>query len=251
MNISLSAEPILHLGDFPVTNTLIVSLVISLGLIIFSLLFRGQIRSIPRGIQNLIETIFSGAVDFMESVIQDRDQVYRFFPIVFTIFLFVLLSNWIELVPGLGTIGIWEHLEGKEVLVPFIRSSSADMNITLAIAITAMFAVQVFGIASLGFKEYSGKFIVSPLKKPYVVGTFVGALEFISEFAKIISFSFRLFGNIFAGEVLLLVVGYLVPYIVPLPFLFLEVFVGFIQALVFSMLTLVFLKNAVTSHEAH
>ncbi len=192
--------------------------------------------------------IIEGAVDFIDSVVQDRKQAYSFFPVVFTIFLFVILSNWIELVPGLGSVGVWGEHHGETVLIPFIRSSSADMNVTLSIALIAMIAVQVYGIASLGIGEYAGKFFVSPFKKPYFIGTFVGLLEVISEFAKIISFSFRLFGNIFAGEVLLLVIGYLAPYIIPLPFLFLEIFVGFIQALVFSMLTLVFLKNAVTSH---
>jgi F-type H+-transporting ATPase subunit a len=104
------------------------------------------------------------------------------------------------------------------------------------------------GIMALGMKKYAGKFFVNPFKKPYFIGTFVGVLEIISEFAKIISFSFRLFGNVFAGEVLLLVMLALVPLVVPLPFLFLEVFVGFIQALVFAMLTLVFFKMASEAH---
>ncbi len=248
--ISLAAEPIAHLGDFPITNTLVVSLVISVLLIIFSIIFNRFIKKIPSGLQNVIEIVISGAIDFMESIIQNRKQAYAFFPIVFTIFLFVILSNWIELVPGLGSIGIWEEHHGETILIPFIRSASADMNITLAIALIAMLSVQVYGIISLGISEYAQKFFVSPWQKPYIIGTFVGALEIISEFAKLISFSFRLFGNIFAGEVLLLVVGFLVPYLVPLPFLFLEIFVGFIQALVFSMLTLVFIKNASTSHHA-
>lgn len=246
--ISLSAEPLFHLGDFPITNTLVVSLFISLALIIFSIFFRLSIKEIPGKIQNIVEMIIEGAIDFITTITQDRKQSYAFFPIVFTIFLFVILSNWIELVPGLGSIGLWGEHHGETVLIPFIRSASADMNVTLAIAIIAMIAVQIFGTVKLGIGEYSHKFFVSPLEKPYFIGTFVGFLEFISEFAKVISFSFRLFGNIFAGEVLLLVVGYLVPYLIPLPFLFLEIFVGFIQALVFSMLTLVFLKNAVTSH---
>lgn len=246
--ISLSAEPIAHYGTFPITNTLVMSLIISISLIVSVIVFRRYIRQIPSGIQNGIEMIIEGAIDFIDSIVQNRQQAYAFFPIVFTIFLFVILSNWIELVPGLGSIGVWgEHL-GETELIPFIRSSSADMNVTLAIALIAMFSIQAYGVMSLGIGEYSGKFIVSPFKQPYVIGTFVGVLEIISEFAKVISFSFRLFGNIFAGEVLLVVIGFLAPYIIPLPFLFLEIFVGFIQALVFSMLTLVFLKNAVTSH---
>ncbi|HPN67341.1 MAG TPA: F0F1 ATP synthase subunit A [bacterium] len=246
--ISLSAEPLFHWGSLPITNTLVLSLLISIVLMIFAISFYPFIKRIPGKIQNVVEMIFSGVIDFMESITQDRAQAYAFFPVVFTIFLFVILANWIELVPGLGSVGIWAEHNGETELIPFVRSASADMNVTLSIAIVAMSAVQLYGILSLGFSEYAGKFFVSPFKKPYFIGTFVGLLEVVSEFAKVISFSFRLFGNIFAGEVLLLVVGYLVPYIIPLPFLFMEIFVGFVQALVFSMLTLVFLKNAATAH---
>ncbi|MBU0647753.1 F0F1 ATP synthase subunit A [Patescibacteria group bacterium] len=246
--ISLSAEAITYWGTLPITNTLVVSLVISVSLMLFAIIFRPFIKSVPSGIQNIVEMIFEGAVDFIESVLQDRKAAYQYFPVVFTIFLFVILYNWIEIVPGLGSIGVWGEHHGEIVLIPFIRSSSADMNVTIAIAISAMISVQIYGSSALGIGEYAGKFLVSPFKKPYFIGTFVGLLEIVSEFAKIISFSFRLFGNIFAGEVLLLVVGFLIPYIVPLPFIFLEIFVGFIQALVFSMLTLVFIKNAATAH---
>ena len=127
-----------------------------------------------------------------------------------------------------------------------MRSSSADLNVTLAITLIAVFAIQFMGIAAIGIGKYAKKFFVSPFHKPYFIGTFVGILELVSEVAKIISFSFRLFGNIFAGEVLLIVMLNLAPYIVPLPFLFMEMFVGFIQALVFAMLTLVFMKMATT-----
>jgi len=128
-------------------------------------------------------------------------------------------------------------LHGKEVFVPLFRSTNSDLNNTLALAIVSVASVQFFGIITIGFFKYAGKFFVSPFKKPYGVGTFVGLLELVSEFSKMISFSFRLFGNIFAGEVLLVVVSMIIPYIVPLPFMFLELFVGFIQALVFSMLS--------------
>ena len=133
---------------------------------------------------------------------------------------------------------------GENVLVTFFRSPSADLNTTLALALIAVVASQVMGMRALGVGHYLGKFFVSPLKKPYGIGTFVGLLELISEFAKIVSFSFRLFGNVFAGEVLLLVMLSLASIAVPVPFLMLEVFVGFIQALVFAMLTLVFFKMA-------
>lgn len=246
MEISLAAEPIFFIGSFPVTNTLIMALLLSLLIIGTSLILKSKLKLIPRGFQNVIESVLEAFLNLVDSVTQNREQTRKFFPLVVTIFLFVILSNWIELLPGLGTVGINQMHHGEIVLVPFIRSSSADLNVTLAIALISVFAIQFMGIAAIGAVRYGRKFIVNPLKKPYLVGTFVGLLELVSEIAKIISFSFRLFGNIFAGEVLLLVMLSLVPYIVPLPFLLLELFVGFIQALVFSMLTLVFLKMAVT-----
>jgi len=246
MNISIAAEPLFHIGSFPVTNTLVVTLCISLIIIVASYILKNRISLVPRGFQNIVESVLEALLNLADSVTQDRKQSKKFFPIVATIFIFVILTNWVEVVPGLGTIGLNKMEEGKQVLVPFIRSGAADLNLTLALALVSVISAQVLGIAMIGFRKYAGKFFVSPLHKPYLVGTFVGLLELISEFAKLISFSFRLFGNIFAGEVLLTVMLFLVPYFVPLPFLFLELFVGFIQALVFAMLTLVFFKMAAT-----
>ncbi len=250
MEISLAAEPLFHIGTFSVTNTLIMSLILSCSIIAAALVLKRRLKLIPKGFQNVIEYILEAFLNLIDSVTRDRKQTEKFFPIVVTIFIFVILSNWIEIIPGLGTIGINETHNGETILIPFIRSASADLNVTLAIALISVFSVQFLGIAAIGISKYAGKFFVNPFHKPYFVGTFVGALEIISEFAKIISFSFRLFGNIFAGEVLLIVMLNLVPYFVPLPFLFLEIFVGFVQALVFAMLTLVFLKMA-TVEAAH
>jgi F-type H+-transporting ATPase subunit a len=246
MNISIAAEPIFHIGSFPVTNTILMTLCISLIIITLSYILKKRISLIPRGFQNIVESVLEALLNLVDSVTQDRMQSKKFFPIVATIFIFVILTNWVEVVPGLGTIGIHEELHGKQVLIPFIRSGSADLNMTIALAVVSVMAAQFLGIAAIGIRKYAGKFFVSPFHKPYFVGTFVGLLELVSEFAKIISFSFRLFGNIFAGEVLLMVMLFLVPYIVPLPFLLLELFVGFVQALVFAMLTLVFFKMAAT-----
>lgn len=249
MEISLAPEVIFHIGFFPVTNSLLMTLVISVIVIIASVMLGRNLKLVPKGFQNIIEYVIEAFLGLMDSVTQDKAQTKKFFPFVMTIFIFVILSNWIELVPGLGTIGINEVKDGHTILVPFIRSASADLNVTLAIALISVFTAQFMGIAAIGLARYGGKFFVSPLHKPYFIGTFVGILELISEGAKIISFSFRLFGNIFAGEVLLIVMLNLVPYFVPLPFLFLELFVGFVQALVFAMLTLVFFKMAVTAHD--
>ena len=229
------------------TNTLLMSWTIVLFLVILTVVFRKRVAAVPGGLQNIIEIIIENLLKFIESVTHSRGQAKKFFPLVATIFIFVVLSNWIEIVPGLGTIGIYEKHNGRQVLVPFIRSASADLNVTLAIAIVSVMAIQIFGIAALGLLKYGKKFI--NFKGP--IEFFVGILELVSEAAKMVSFSFRLFGNIFAGEVLLTVILFLAPFIIPLPFLFLEIFVGFIQALVFSMLTLVFLQMATVSHDAH
>lgn len=227
---------------------------------------RKGVKLVPRGFQNFVEVIVGGLFDFFNTVTQDEKQTRKFFPIVATIFIFVITSNWMGILPGVGTIGFYEkeheaaevsieaegnaHVEvaeeEKEVFVPYFRSGYADVNMTLALAIISIIATQIFGIASLGFFHYAGKFFVNPLRDP--IGFFVGFLELISELAKMISFSFRLFGNIFAGEVLLVVIGFLAPFIAPIPFYGLELFVGFVQALVFAILTLVFMKMAVTSH---
>lgn len=250
MEISLAAEPLFHIGTFAVTNTLIMSLILSCIIIISSIILKKKLKLVPKGFQNIIEYVLEAFLNLVDSVTRDRKQTEKFFPIITTIFIFVILSNWIEIVPGLGTVGINETHNGKTVLAPFIRSASADLNVSLAIALISVFSVQFLGIAAIGISKYAQKFFINPFRKPYFVGTFVGLLEIISEFAKIISFSFRLFGNIFAGEVLLIVMLNLAPYFVPLPFLFLEIFVGFVQALVFAMLTLVFLKMA-TVEAAH
>ncbi|MEK7606967.1 MAG: F0F1 ATP synthase subunit A [Patescibacteria group bacterium] len=251
MNISLAAEPIFHIGTFPFTNTLAVALGITMALFSIAWLVRREIADVPRGFHNAIEAIFEAMLKFMDPITGGRKWSLKFFPVVATIFLFVLFSNLVEVMPGLGTVGVWGEHEGRRILIPFLRSSSADLNVTLALGLISVLATQFFGIAALGVFRYAGKFLVPPWKSPYFIGTFVGVLELIGEVARVISFSFRLFGNIFAGEVLLTVMLFLVPYVVPLPFLFLEIFVGLVQAVVFSMLTLVFMKIAVTGHEEH
>ena len=249
MEISLVPETIFHLGSFPFTNSLIMTLVTSAIIIGISFFVQKNTKLIPRGFQNLFEAIIEYFFELVHSVTQDKKETRQFFPLVMTIFIFIILSNWMGLLPGAGTVGVHELEHGKTILLPFIRSGSADLNTTLALSLIAVFTANFMGISAIGLVRYGKKFLVNPFKKPYFIGTFVGVLELISEVAKIISFSFRLFGNVFAGEVLLIVMLNLVPYFVPLPFLFLEVFVGFVQALVFSMLTLVFLKMAVTVNE--
>jgi F-type H+-transporting ATPase subunit a len=249
--ISIGPEVITTIAGFPVTNTLLVMAVLFAVVIAIAVSVKRQASAdqVPKGIAGIMDTFVEIFLDFIDTITNDHKKSLRFFPIVGTIFFVVLLSNLVELVPGLGSIGLWEEHAGGTVLIPFIRSMSADLNFTLVVAIFAMVSVQVMGMRYLKIGPYLGKFFVAPWKKPYFIGSFVGLLEFMSEFSKTLSFTFRLFGNIFAGEVLLAVMGFLSPFVAPLPFLFLELFVGFVQALVFSTLTIVFMSMATTGHD--
>ena len=248
MEISLAAEKIAHLGKMPITNSMTANWIATIILVIFALIATKKLNLVPKGIQNVAEFIVESLLGLVDSVIGDMKLTRKFFPMVATIFIFILTNNWLGLLPGFGTVGAREQLHGKEILVPFLRSGNADLNSTLALAVVAVIAIQVFGIMTIGFFKYTKKFL--NFESPIMF--FVGILELISEVSRLVSFSFRLFGNVFAGEILLTVIAMLAPYIAPLPFYGLELFVGFIQALVFTMLTLVFIKMAITDHsEAH
>lgn len=245
MEISIAAEKLFSLWGFPVTNAFLIGVLVSALLIFAITKVTRHPALVPKGLQNVLEFIFEALLDLIESVTQDKKQAKQFFPLIATIFLFVLVANWAGLLPGLGTVGIWhQNALGHATIIPFLRSTSADLNFTMALSLITVVTVQCTGIAALGIVRYGQKFLISPFRKPYVIGTVVGILELVSELGKMISFTFRLFGNVFAGEVLLTVMLHLVPYFLPLPFMFLEIFVGFIQAVVFAMLTLVFLKMA-------
>jgi len=179
-------------------------------------------------LQIMLESLY----EFVQSI--TPQHAGRFFPLVASIFLFVMFASWAGLLPGAETI-TWHG-------VPLIRGGTADLNITLGLAIFAVISVQIYGYKALGLK-YFKKFF--NLTNP--INFFVGILELLSEFSRVISFAFRLFGNIFAGEVLLAVMAFLMPFLAPLPFVGLEIFVGFIQALVFATLTLVFINIAVST----
>ncbi|MFA6552625.1 MAG: F0F1 ATP synthase subunit A [Candidatus Paceibacterota bacterium] len=244
MDISIKAEQIFDLWGLPVTNTLLTSWLVMAFLIVGSILISRTYKYIPGRIQNLIEWIIENLLSFFETIGGDRKTAEKFFPIVATIFIFVLLSNWAGILPGVGSIGFYHLTEGKETFVPLFRSVNSDLNMTLALALIAVVLSHLYGLFTIGFRHHVGKF----LNFSGPVNFFAGILELVSEFAKIISFSFRLFGNVFAGEVLLVIIGFLIPYVAPVPFLGLELFVGFIQALIFSTLAMVSLSAAVQVH---
>lgn len=246
---TLASETIFHIGAFEVRNTTIMAWLATLLLIGVALSVRGTgYKMIPGRFQAFIEMVVGGLFDFFDSIIGDPKKTRIYFPMIATFFLFILISNWMGILPGVGSITVKGMHDGHLVDLPIFRSMNADVNVTLAFSIVSVIATQVIGLASIGIIPHLNKFIVMPWQKPYGIGTFVGLLELIGEFARMISFTFRLFGNIFAGEVLLMVVSQLAPYVVPLPFFFLEVFVGLIQALVFTMLTVVFISLATTPH---
>ena len=242
MNISLAAEPVFHLWGLTVTNSLLTSWIVVFLLIDFGLAIGHKVKLIPQGKQNFFEKIFESVFNLCESVAGEKASL--FFPLVFTLFIFILLNNWLGLLPGVGSIGFYEVLHEEKVFIPFFRAGTSDLNTTIALALIAMGSVEYYGFKHLKF-SYLKKFV--NFSSP--INFYVGALETVGELSRVISFSFRLFGNIFAGEVLLMVMAFLLPVVGSLPFFGLELFVGFIQALVFSMLTLVFLNVATTGHE--
>jgi F-type H+-transporting ATPase subunit a len=239
IHISLRAEEIFRLGNFPVTNSLILSTVALVLIAGIAMTVRGRLSLVPGKIQNLLEGVLDAVLGLMDNVLGSRQKSEKYLPLIATIFLFILTSNWLGILPGIGSIVV--H---KEETAPLLRSPASDLNFTLALAIITVFTVNALGIIAIGFVSHAKKFF--NFKNP--ITFFVGILEFISELAKLISFSFRLFGNVFAGEILLTIIALLVPYVVPLPFLFLEIFVGFIQAFVFAMLALVFTAMATIEH---
>jgi len=249
---TLASETIAHIGSFEIRNTMIMAWLAMLVLIAIALAARGTgYKLIPGRFQALIELVIESLYDFFQGIFQNHTMTKRFFPLVATMFLFILVANWMGILPGVGTITVMGEHNGHQIAMPLFRSMNADVNMTLTFAMVAVLAAQIVGITTLGILPHARKYFVAPWKKPFLIGTFIGILELVGEFSRILSFSFRLFGNIFAGEVLLVVISFLVPYLLPIPFLGMELFVGVIQAMVFAMLTSVFIVMATISHEDH
>ena len=234
-HITLAAEKLFSIGPIPVTNSILTTWIVTMLLIAFAYFATRKISPIPNFLQNIAESMVEALADLVASVAGDKTKV--FLPIVASFFFFILLGNYLGLFPGVGTIGFHEIVNGKEVFIPFFRSINSDLNTTVALALVSVIATHYLAIKYLGLGGYIGKFLsLNP------IFLFVGILEIIGEATKILSLSFRLFGNIFAGEVLLTTAANkLFAFIVPVPFYMLELLVGFVQALIFAMLTLVFM----------
>lgn len=251
----LAPEALFHLGPITITNTIVNTWI---ALVLFLLLGLAVYRSVklkPGKLQNFCEYILELVLPYFDQVTGTRKKTIQFLPVVGSIFFFILLSNWLGLIPGTGSITVGHNY--------LLRPANTDLNLTLAMALVSVLSSHIFGFISIGFFTHIGKFIqignvVKSIKKgPIAIFTalvefLVGLIEIVSEASKVLSLSLRLFGNIFAGEVLISVISALVIAVVPTPFMLLELLVGLIQAAVFAMLTLVYLTVAVEKpHEAH
>lgn len=260
----LAAEPLAHIGSFAITNSYVNSVLTVLGFVIVGYLIKKAVGAstrdhAPKGLHNFGESVLELMLSYIDRVTHDRKKSLAFLPIVGSLFLFILVSNWIGLLPGTGSIGFFHASE----FIPLFRPANTDLNMTLAMAVLAVVSSHILGIAAIGFFKYANKFVklgdlyhalisLSPVKILTAgIEFFVGFIEIFSEVAKMVSLSLRLFGNVFAGEVLLTVLASLISIGVPLPFMALELLVGLIQAMVFSLLTLVYLTVATAELHGH
>ena len=236
---SFAPETILTIGKLPITNTLLNTILVDIILIGGAFHIGKKITIMPDNfLQNMAEFIIETFYSLTESISQHVAP--KIFPYFMTFFLYILFINWSALIPGVGSIGFFHEHE----LVPLFRGSTSDLNTTLGLALISAVATHSLSIQTIGIKEYLGRyFSLNP------INLFIGILEIISELTKVVSLSFRLFGNIYAGEVVLVTVSSIFALAFPLPFLLLEVIVGFVQALVFSMLTMSFMAILTTSHQ--
>ena len=265
----LPAEAVFHIFGFPITNSVLGAWFTVAVLTVLSYMVTRKMKLVPGRLQIAFESLVGWVYDFCKRVAGEKNG-RRFFPVVATIFLFVSFNAWLSLMPGFGSITI---ATGEGHPAHLLRGANTDINMPLALAVISFVIVWYFGLKALGIKFLSQFFNVGPLLSSLAqilsgkvkaglnglvtgaIMVFVGLLELLSQFIRILSFTFRLFGNMTAGEILLISAAFLLPYVVELPFYILELLVGLVQALIFSGLTLVFLTLAVAGHgeasEAH
>lgn len=245
-----SAPEIARVFGFPITNSMVVSWIVALALIAFAQFSTRNMNQVPRGAQNFMEWLVGGLYKFLEGIIGPHltKRTFWFFA---TIFIFILSANWAGLIPGAGSIG-WGHTtaHGFRIDQPFLRGANADVNLTLAMALVffacwLVWALQEIGLIGFVKELFAPKGETTGALKLLMIVVFfaAGCLEVVSILFRPISLSFRLYGNIFAGENLLETMTKLVPglgWLVPIPFYFLELLMGLVQALVFMLLTAVF-----------
>ena len=264
-HVQLAPEVIFTIAGFQVTNTLFctwISIIVLVALFFFATR-RGDM--IPRGLQNAMEVIIEFLLNLAENI-TGRKNARKFFPLAATFFFFILVSNLLDVIPGVDSIGsikpeelpkgahasIFLWGDASNAIIPWIRPATTDLNLTISMALVAVITAQCVGFATLGFKEHTLKYVnLRSLFKFSLTGFiefFVGLLEIISEISRILSLAFRLFGNIFAGSIVLAVFAFLLPAVANVVFIPFELFVAAVQAFVFALLTLIYLQLAVTGH---
>ena len=269
--IRIAPDVIFYIGPLPVTNTLLCTWITIIILVILCYLGTRKRELIPAGMQNLAEWAVESMLGMVEGV-AGKVKGKIFFPLVATFFIFILFANLLDVVPGVDTIGTITNPAAKSQalfgfllvnynisnqLIPWIRPATSDLNLTIAMALVSVVVTQILGFYMLGPKTQLSKYfnfrgiIVNGRFNPLgIIDAFVGLIEIVSETARLISFSFRLFGNIFAGSVVLAVFAFLLPIVANIVFNPLELFIGFMEAFVFAILTLVFMEIGTSSHEA-
>lgn len=258
---TLYAEPVFYAGPLPITNSLINSWIALVVIAVLALVINKKIRKIPGRFQGFFEVIMEKFFDLFDSITHSRKKSMMIAPIALSFFFFILVNNWLGILPGVGSITWSGSGHGP---FPLFRGGTADLNTTLALAIIGVAASHFFGVFTVGVWRHFNKFLnletfleipkkirkdpsvimVNPIK------AFVGLVEIIGEVAKVASFSFRLFGNVFAGEVLLAAMVKIMPLALPIPFMMMEIVVGLIQALIFMILVFVYI-NINTSEQEH
>jgi F-type H+-transporting ATPase subunit a len=266
-HVALPAEPVAHVGSFSITNTLLASWFTILVLVGLSYLCTRKMRLIPDKRQGMAEVVVEGLLNFVESV-AGKKHARMLFAGVATIFIYVISNAYLALLPFFGTIGIHHSAHGHEEFIAIFRAANTDVNVPLSIALSSFFFVESWGMRAIGVTHYVSEFInvrqflqglkelltgkikTGPMNMVFgFISLFVGVLEIFSHLTRMLSFTFRLFGNMTAGEILILVASFLIPLVFAIPFYGLELLIGMIQALIFGGLTLVFGTIAVSPHE--
>ena len=234
-------ESVFTIAGLPITSTLLATGVVDAVIVLLVVTVRRRLRLVPGRFQGTIEAVVEYLYTTTEQVAGSRAPMI--FPWVAIFFLYIAISNLLGLFPGFGTIGFFR----EHGFVPLLHASTSDLNVTLSLAVVSVFATHILAIRTTGLGSYLKRFFaLNPLL------LFVGLMEIVSELTKFLSFSFRLYGNISAGEMVLGTMASLAAFVVPIPFLALEVLVGVIQAMIFSLLTLAFMSILTETHaEAH
>ncbi len=244
IHVAISAEELGTFAGIPITNTLVTSWLVIAILVVFAFLLKRKLAMIPSRFQTLVEGLVEYVYDYVAETLGSREYARKFFPLLMTIFLFVFVGNMIHFLPGIGSLEFMHE--------PLLRAPSTDLTVPLVLALISFFVIEFTGIFALGLVKYSRKFLVNPLRDP--VGFAVGMIELIGELVRVVSLSFRLFGNILAGEIVIAVAIYFAPYFAPVPLMMFEIFIGSLQAAIFALLTLFFIKLAIAEPhgaEAH